>query len=393
MKTFSDENLEEDVKKCIKYLEKTNYKSYDVFDTLNSPFLDYLLKDKILLRRIAIQLNAKSPINFRPLLGVKRVVHTKTISDLLSIYSLLFKNTGKEEYVLKANEMFELLWERRIQIEEGFGWGLNFPYTTRFTNAEKKTPNLYNTINATHSILDYFETFHSIEIKEIISGVLLFVFNHLGIVDEDETTSWLRYYPQQSGMPTPNVNASSASLFVRINSLIQNTIDRDLISKLLNFVKKSQNGDGSWYYTTNPSGEWIDGFHTGFILESLALIKAIDSSYDASDALEKGSNYFLTYLIDSNNIPKYFNNSTYPIESQNCAQCIQTVAKLIIYVDQNLQHKLHDIISVVKNNLYDEKGYFYHKKEKFYSCRHYYARWSQTPMILSFLYSLEAFKK
>jgi hypothetical protein len=393
MKTFSEDNLEENIKKCIQYLEKTNYKSYDVFDTLNSPFLDRLLKDKIFLRRVAIQLNAKSPINFRPLIGVKRTVQTKTISDLLSIYSMLFKRTGKEEYRIKAKEIYKLLWERRIQIEDGFGWGLNFPYTTRFTNAGKYTPNLYNTINATHSILDYYETFHTIEINEIINGVLFFVLNYLGIVDEDDTTSWLRYYPKQTGMPTPNVNATSASLFVRINSLMQNTIDRKLINKLLTYVKKSQNEDGSWYYTTTPNGKWIDGFHTGFILESLALIKAIDPSYDTSNALAKGSDYFLTDLIDKNNIPKYFNTRTYPIESQNCAQCIQTVAKLIIYDDQNFQQKLQDIISVVKNNLYDQKGYFYHKKEKFYSCKHYYARWSQTPMILSFLYSLEAFEK
>lgn len=385
--------LEDEIVKCINYIEVNEYKSFDVFDALNSTPLNRILKNKIFLRRVAIQLNAKSPINMRPLIGVKKMVHTKTLSDLLSAYTMMYKRTKDDQYKTKAFEMFEALWERRIIIEKGFGWGLNFPYSTRFTNADKQTPNLYNTINATHSIIDFYEEFHSIEINEIIDQVLFFILEYLGIVEENETTSWLRYYPKQTGMPTPNVNATSASLFVRINSLVENRIDPILISKLLNFVKNSQNSDGSWYYTTTPNGQWIDGFHTGFILESLALIKFNTQMYDINEMLDKGVKFFLSDLIDANNIPKYFHTNTYPIESQNCAQCIQTLAKLIIYCDKNLEKQLNETIVVVKENLYDKKGYFYHKKGRFIKNKHYYARWSQTPMILSFLFSLNALKK
>jgi hypothetical protein len=378
---------------CINYTECKNYHSYDVFDALNSEFINRLLSKNIFLKRVAIQVNAKSLLNLRPLLGVKEIVHTKTLSDFLSIYTLMYKKTKNNEYKHKARQVFELLWLRKIEIEKGFGWGLNFPYTTRFTNADKDTPNLYNTINATHSILDYYETFESSGLEEIVDGVLRFILNYLGVVNEDDSTAWLRYYPNQTGMPTPNVNATSASLFVRINTIYTNKVDKLLIKKLLNFVKLSQNQNGSWYYTTNSKGQWIDGFHTGFILESLSLIKYLEPTYNVDLMLEKGTDFFVKNLISEDYIPKFFDESIYPIESQNCAQCIQTLSKLIIYNNFKYDNLLKNIIDVVLENLYSKKGFFYHKKTKLFTFKHYYARWSQSPMILSLIYSLNSQKK
>lgn len=388
-------NLEKIIEHSVHFIEKTNYKSYDVFDALNSKPINRILKNQLFLRRVAIQLNARIPLNLRPVLGIKKMVHTKTISDLLSIYSMLYKRTQKDEFKIKANGMYEMLLDQKIEVDNGlgFGWGLGFPYTTRFTNANENTPNLYNTINATHSILDYYEVFNTIELDPIIKKVNHFILNYLGVVQESNEIAWLRYYPKQTGMPTPNVNATSASLFVRINSFLENKIPSELITQLLKFVEVAQNNDGSWFYTTTQNGQWIDGFHTGFILESLALIQSIDSSYKVENMLEKGTDFFLKELIDENGVPKYFHNKTYPIESQNCAQCIQTVAKLMIYNNQNLDEKLEKTINTVIETLYNENGYFYHKKDTFFTIKHYYARWSQTPMILSLLFSLKALKK
>ena len=387
---FKEKNI---ILKCLHYIEERDYKSYDVFDSLNSPLLNSFTKKSILLRRIAIQINAKLPLNIRPLLGVKKIVHTKAISDLLSIYSMLYKITNENEYKEKADQMFDILWKKRISIENGIGWGLGFPYATRFTNADSKTPNLYNTLNATNSIIEYYETFKSINLKEIIDSVLYFILEYLGVVKENESVSWLRYYPKQTGMPTPNVNATSVALFVKINNIFPGKIKHELIVELLNFVKKAQNKNGSWFYTTTDNGKWIDGFHTGFILESLVLIKKIEPSFDVNTMLDKGVDFFINKLIDTDGLPKFYDTSTYPIESQNCAQCIQTLAKLIINDNQKLEYRLENTLELVIQNLYDTKGYFYHKKEKFYKNKQYYSRWSQTPMIQSMLYSSIALKK
>ena len=129
-------------------MERAKYTSYDVYDALTSRFLNFLTFKSHFMKRVFIQLNAICPINLRPVLGVKKLVHTKTISDLLSVYSLLGSNKKDTDKLNKAKLMFELLIDKGINKQDTISWGLNFPYATRFTDADLNTPNLYNTLNS-----------------------------------------------------------------------------------------------------------------------------------------------------------------------------------------------------------------------------------------------------
>jgi len=388
-------NLEQAITLSIQHCESANYSSFDVFDALNNKFIDNCLKDKTLLRRILIQTNSRLPFNIRPVLGIKKMVHTKAISDLISIYSLMFQKSTEIALNEKANAMFKVLLERKIGVTDaGYGWGLNFPYSTRFVDASAHTPNLYNTINALHSILDFHEIDQSFNVKGIIDNVLNFMMTYLGYVEENDETAWFRYYPGQAYLPTPNVNATVASLFARINyTFKEELIQTSLINKLLNFLKNTQNENGSWYYTTTDKGEWIDGFHTGFILESLALIKKIASNkhFSVDKMLLKGFDYFVDSLFTKNGIPKYYNDRLYPIESQNCAQAMQTLAKMRLYAGINTIELLDRVVENVFHYLYDERGFFYHKQGRLIRNKQFYMRWSQTPMILALINTQKAF--
>ena len=379
------------ISKSISYCEASGFSSYDVFDALNSPLIDKLLKNRLFLRRLAIQINCRIPFNVRPLLGIHKMVHTKALSDLLSIYSFRYKKTLDQAWKIKATAVFTHLLDRKIDVKEGYGWGLNFPYTTRFVDAGANTPNLYNTLNAANAIMDYYELDKSIDISEILDNILGFILKHLGTVKESEYVSWVRYYPDKTGMPAPNVNATSAALFIRINQLLpEEKISTRLISDILGFLYKYQNTNGSWYYTTTEKGKWIDGFHTGFILESLAFIK-LGNAGDArvTSMLDKGVHFYTTQMFTKNHIPKYYHSTTYPIEAQNCAQAIQTLARLQAIAGFSLEDLLTGVVANILDDLWDEHGYFYYKKEKTFTDRQCYFRWSQTPMILALLYAGE----
>ncbi len=382
------------INKCISFCERKSFKSYDVFDALNGKVIDSLLKNNILLRRIAIQLNARLPFNIRPLLGIKKLTHTKALSDLLSIYSKLYSQNHEINDRLNANKMFDLLISKRIEVDKGYGWGLNFPYATRFTNASTTTPNLYNTLNTLNSILDFYSVNTEINVKEMIEKVRAFIFDYLGFVEESDDIIWLRYYPNQKDIPTPNVNATAAALFMRINNVIKNElIDINIIWKLLNFLQKTQNEDGSWFYTTTQKGTRVDGFHTGFILEALAVIRYFDKESKfpmVKGMLDKGINFYLKNLFTENYVPKYLNDNTYPVEAQNCAQAIQTLARLKMLVGYNTIGSLSKVVESVVDLLYDKTGYFYYKKTRLITNKQFYMRWSQTPMILALLYAEEA---
>lgn len=78
----------------------------------------------------------------------------------------------------------------------------------------------------------------------------------------------------------------------------------------------------------------------------------------------------------------FFRGSKFPIESQNCAQAIQTLSCLMLWDNRDFSELLEKVIKNSLANLYSGKGYFYHKKDSLLTYKNSYARWSTTPMIL-----------
>lgn len=380
------DKIERLIHDAIHFLEERNYSSFDQFDALESPLINWITAPSDLTRRIAIQLNKNLPFNIRPILGYKPMVHTKTLSDMLTVYSMLYANSHNKEWQSKAHKMFERLKERALHFENGIGWGLNFAYTTRFVNAKKDTPNLYNTLNAAHSLMDYYEEVGSEEVLAIIPQVAAFMNGYLGYVKIDDSSGWFRYYPGQT-IPNFNVNATSASFFVRANKLCKKEIvPKKVIEGLLNFLTKYQNDDGSWYYALSDNGRWIDGYHTGFILDALLYLDEVKYEYPIQQALNKGIQFYQEHLFAKDGIPKYFHNSLYPVEAQNCAQAIQSLSKCLIGMKDVKEEFVHSVVDQSIHYLYDESGYFYYKKGRFFTNKQFYSRWSQTPMIMALLY-------
>jgi hypothetical protein len=386
------EKLDRVVDDSIRYVESKGYRSFDVFDALTNPLVDRTTRGRPLLRRIAIQLNAKSPVNFRGL-GMKSLVHTKTLSDMLSAYSMMFKDSHDESYLFKAERMLDALLERRIQTPNGIGWGLNFPYTTRFVDAGIDTPNLYNTVNSLSSILDYYEVNPDKSLNSLVASVVSFIRKDLGIVYGRPDLAWISYYPNQKH-PTYNVNALAAFSFVKANLLLkEESVDDLLIRALLNTIKEYQNKDGSWYYALSGKGRWVDGYHSGFILESLSFIlHSFNDRYGLRAAVENGFEYYRHNLFTSDFAPCYFPKRQFPLESQNSAQAIQTVANCSRYLNLNETEWLSALITRVLDRLYDSCGYFYHKEDRWFRYKHIYFRWSQTPMIVALLFARRYFQ-
>ena len=97
------ETVEKSLKKVEKWVEDRNYKSYEPFDGLCS-FLRPLAFGNLFAERILQQLVRQSPINLRPLLGVKPQESTKGRGYMAWGYLTMFKLTGDQQYKEKAIE-------------------------------------------------------------------------------------------------------------------------------------------------------------------------------------------------------------------------------------------------------------------------------------------------
>jgi hypothetical protein len=370
---------------CLKKLSSDNWTSYDPYDALTNPFLEKISSKSDLLRRVLIQINAKSPFNLR-WLGMKKMIHTKTISDMLWFYSI----SNQENKVANVDFFFNLLIKQKNN--KGYGWGLNFPYTSRFINADSDMPNLYNTVNSGLAICHAFkflDTVNQLEAVKALKGILVFLDEQFGFVDEGDR-GWYLYYPGQKH-PTYNVNALTLYFFSHLKVLNHHEIEinHDKYMKILNLLIKEQNQDGSWFYARSEKGKWIDGFHSAFIIESLAFNYVSNVSADGlEEAIESAWKFYKKEMFTEEGYPRYFVESRkYPIESQNCAQSIQTIACICNWLKKSETQLLKKVINNTIVNLYNDEGYFYFKKTKYWTHKTSFSRWSNTPMILALEYA------
>ena len=158
-------------------------------------------------------------------------------------------------------------------------------------------------------------------------------------------------------------------------------------TQAVNYVISNQNFDGSWVYGELKIQKWIDSFHTGFILECISDYMKFTNDNKFIDQLDKGMEYYLKNFFKENGAPKYYNNSLYPIDIHSPAQLITTLYKTNYFgKNKNLANKV--VVWTIKN-MQHKNGYFYYQKNRFFTSKIPYMRWSQAWMF----YALSYFKR
>jgi hypothetical protein len=94
----------------------------------------------------------------------------------------------------------------------------------------------------------------------------------------------------------------------------------------LNFVLENQNPDGSWPYAVDGVRDFVDHFHTCFVMKALAKVYALTGHQATLAALARGVEYYLAHLFDSDGLPRPFSKAprltVYKRELYDCAESI-----------------------------------------------------------------------
>lgn len=367
---------------------ETNLFSYDPYDGLNTPLSGIFFRNKF-LERIWQQSIRLAPVNIRPVIGVKRKIHTKEVSDLLTASSILYRKFNEEKHYANAGKYFLLLKELAIKKNKGVAWGLRFKFTTRFIQADEVTPNLFNTVNALNSLLDFYLLSKEKSSDEVCGQVefliqqgLNYIFYDLGFSENDNEVTW--NYWENLEAKIFNVNALMVGLLSRCQNIFNSNGYDVLINKTINFLKNNQNENGSWYYSNDGKGNFIDGFHSGYILEALS-VASLNGFVFEKEFFEKGAMFFLKNFFTEDYLPKYFHDKLYPLDGQNFAQAVQTLFYLnkLNYVEKDFLHKVFENADKM---LWNNKGYYNYMKSKYFFYKMPMDRWVNAPMYLALSY-------
>lgn len=374
--------IESSFEKLKQYCEKENFRGWDPFDGLNSAVFNSLplVRSNKLTRLIWIQLFKKNPFNLRKIAMVAKGENPKGLALFLSGYCNLYKIDPKDEYLDKIKMLADKLIKMRTPGYSGACWGYNFDWQSKAFFQPKYTPTIVASTYVGYALLDAYEITQNDIYRIYGVSVSDFILKDLNRTIDSDGDFAFSYSPLDH---TQVFNASllGSRMLARTYEYTRNKALLEAARHSVAYCCKHQKSNGSWTYSTLPFHQWIDNFHTGFNLECIAEYQKYSGDASFSKNIEAGLKYYLETFFTPEGIPKYYNNSIYPVDVHATAQLAVTLSRLeqlpkhIALVDRVMEWTI--------DNMQSEQGFFYYQKWKWFTIRIPYMRWSQSWMFFS----------
>ena len=231
-----------------RWIETHDYMGYEPFDGLTSPFR-FLTFGTILGDRLLMQLVRQSPINLRPLLGIRPLPSTKGRGYVASGYLTLYEATGDEDYRRKAVACLEWLMAHKSPKFDEYSWANYFDYASRAGRYFKHDSIIVWTALIGHAFLDGFEATRDTRFLDVANSACRWI---LSLPRERTSTGTCISYIHGGQSSIHNANMLGAGFLARswTHSRMQECID--VAASAMHYSCKRQLDDGAWWYGEDP---------------------------------------------------------------------------------------------------------------------------------------------
>lgn len=367
------------------WIEKQGFEGWDPFDALNSPLLKKASLGNRRVAQLFVQVFKRSPINFRPLLGVKKGYNPKGMGLFLSSYLRKYLISQNVSHLKNVEWFAEWLIKNQSLGYSGACWGYNFDWPNRGFFAQAGTPTIVNTAFIGFAFLDiyrYLKDFVSQELwirsLEIARSSCIFLQKDLNRFKGSSDEICFSYTPLDHRF-VHNANLLGAQLLAEIASLTGEKKLTELAIIATQYTIGHQQKDGSWKYGEETYDSWIDNFHTGFVLVSLKKISDCLDIIWLQESIERGYQYWKDNLMLPTGIAKYYQHKVYPIDVHSIAQAIITYITFSD-LDSEAMNSANQVALWGIENLQSNAGYYIYQIHPHYRIRIPYMRWGQAWM-------------
>jgi rhamnogalacturonyl hydrolase YesR len=352
-----NDSLVKSIDKLEKWVEIHDYKAYEPFDGLSS-FLGPLTFGNLFLDRLLLQLIRQSPINLRPLFGVRQMESTKGRGYMASGYLIRFETTGDDRYRDKAVGCLEWLIENKSPKFKHYSWANHFAFAGRSGRYEKHESIIVWTSIIGQTFLDAYTLLHDSRYLDVAKSVCSWI---LELPRERTTTGTCLSYLAPAQSSIHNSNMLGAAMLARTAKLISDDAMLEVAQGAMDYSCSRQLANGAWYYGEASNQHWIDNFHTGYNLDSLKCFVECTGEKRYQSNLQKGYEFFKANFFEENGRPKYYHDRAYPIDSQCAAQAIETLAHFVD-CDPDAIAYAEKVARWTVENMQDNDGHFYYRQ-------------------------------
>jgi hypothetical protein len=242
-------------------------------------------------------------------------------------FAFLFQVSGEERHYKRAVHFLEVLKETRSPGFEHYGWGYPFDWETRGGTMRAGTPLITTLPYAYEAFRQVYQIDGDPRWREIMRSIAEHAMRDYRDFETSPTASSCTYNPEPDD-PGGVINASAYRAFLLTCAALDFSEEKyqRVAERNLNFVIETQNADGSWYYSTDTVRDFVDHFHTCFVLKALAKIERLTGNAKCQSAIGRGVSYYLKNLFDASGLPMPFSKAprltVYRRELYDYAECI-----------------------------------------------------------------------
>jgi len=289
-------------------------------------------------------------------------------------FAYLYGATGQPHHFDKAAHFLDVLQETRCPQFAEHCWGYPFDWVTRNGTITSQTPLITTTPYVYEAFLQCQQLRPNDAWRLVLASIARHAFTDIKEFKVSDDSASCSYTPFDGG-GIINAAAYRAFLLTSASQVMSKDAYREAAERNLNFVLDAQNPDGSWYYAVDGVRDFVDHFHTCFVMKALAKIHALTGHERCLAALARGVEYYLTHLFESDGLPKPFAKAPrltmYKRELYDCAESINLCLLLRDRFPQ-LEATLETVVGAILRDWIKPDGSF--------RSRQLLAGWDNVPM-------------
>lgn len=292
-------------------------------------------------------------------------------------FAALSQIFGEKKYYERAVHFLEALEASRAPGQRHYAWGYPFDWVGIGGTIKEGTP----LITTEPYVYEAFSQVHDIDKNQRWRRIMQSLATHASEDYFDSPTSPRAASASYGPSTEPDlgrvVNASAYRAFLLTKAAFEFSEEkfRERAERNMYFVLESQNPDGSWYYAMDGTRNFIDHFHTCFVMKALAKIERLTGNRDCTAALERGVGYYVAHLFDEKGLPKPFSKAPrltiYRRELYDYAECIN-LSTLLRGRFPLLERRLESVVGDILTRWQRSNGAF--------RSRHLLLGWDNVPM-------------
>jgi hypothetical protein len=310
-------------------------------------------------------------------------------------FAFLYEATNEPAYLQRAVHFLKALEVSRCSQFKEYCWGYPFDWVTRGGVIPKQTPLITSTPYGYEAFLHVHRLDPRAEWLNILASIARHAATDIKDFPTSEAASTCSYTPYDRG-GVINAAAYRAFLLTSASHVLKNEEYGRIAGRNLRFVLENQNKNGSWPYAVDGVRDFVDHYHTCFVMKALAKIHALTGNPTTLEVLRHGVDYYLGNLFDVDGLPKPFSRAprltVYKRELYDCAECINLCLLLRDRFPQ-LDTTLQRVVAAIANDWIKPNGSFRSRRLHLGWDNVPMHRWGQSQMFRSLAFYLSEAQK